>query len=273
MTVDTDNDERIFAHLLEAITRFSLADWTDDSLPQVMCQSTDPELSSESSVTLSSLFSSHASTPFTPATSPAQVPNLDALHSALASIAPTPLPNLDEPMADANPKLFKGDGVGENATDFLNSMRRRNLLSPSWKDDEKLARDGRAAVGRGTGTDETGTRWRKAKKGCFLTDNRAVDEMPRNDALLTGSTFMGVSGSGVSLVSPSSNSSVNPGLLRSRQLICAALQALALLRERVQRDLDHPPSLLLLLRLLNDPLQPPLHVGLRLDILEAAVVE
>ncbi|KAF8161915.1 hypothetical protein K438DRAFT_304361 [Mycena galopus ATCC 62051] len=41
-------------------------------------------------------------------------------------------------MADANPKLFKGDGVGENATDFLNSMRRRNLLSPSWKDEEKL---------------------------------------------------------------------------------------------------------------------------------------
>ncbi|KAJ7436289.1 hypothetical protein B0H11DRAFT_2365126 [Mycena galericulata] len=36
------------------------------------------------------------------------------------------------------PKLFKGDSVGENATDFLNSMRRRNLLSPGWKDDEKL---------------------------------------------------------------------------------------------------------------------------------------
>ncbi|KAJ7649211.1 hypothetical protein B0H17DRAFT_1215374 [Mycena rosella] len=41
-------------------------------------------------------------------------------------------------MADANPKLFKGDGISENATDFLNAMRRRNLLSPSWKDVEKL---------------------------------------------------------------------------------------------------------------------------------------
>ncbi|KAJ7190726.1 hypothetical protein GGX14DRAFT_603802, partial [Mycena pura] len=41
-------------------------------------------------------------------------------------------------MTDLNPRLFKGDGVGENATDFLNAIRRRNLLSPTWKDDEKL---------------------------------------------------------------------------------------------------------------------------------------
>ncbi|KAJ7210145.1 hypothetical protein GGX14DRAFT_626524 [Mycena pura] len=41
-------------------------------------------------------------------------------------------------MTDLNPRLFKGDGIGENATDFLNAIRRRNLLSPTWKDEEKL---------------------------------------------------------------------------------------------------------------------------------------
>ncbi|KAJ6613025.1 hypothetical protein B0H10DRAFT_2222595 [Mycena sp. CBHHK59/15] len=41
-------------------------------------------------------------------------------------------------MTELNPMLFKGDGIGENATDFLNAIRRRNLLNPTWKDPEKL---------------------------------------------------------------------------------------------------------------------------------------
>ncbi|KAJ6533138.1 hypothetical protein B0H19DRAFT_1383766 [Mycena capillaripes] len=41
-------------------------------------------------------------------------------------------------MTDLNVHLFKGDGIGENATDFLNAIRRRILLSPTWKDEEKL---------------------------------------------------------------------------------------------------------------------------------------
>ncbi|KAJ7472503.1 hypothetical protein FB451DRAFT_1398718 [Mycena latifolia] len=41
-------------------------------------------------------------------------------------------------MTELNPKLFKGDGLGENTTDFLNAIRRRNLVSPTWKDAEKL---------------------------------------------------------------------------------------------------------------------------------------
>ncbi|KAJ6476970.1 hypothetical protein C8R45DRAFT_1102257 [Mycena sanguinolenta] len=41
-------------------------------------------------------------------------------------------------MTDLNPHLFKGDGIGENATDFLNSIRCQNLLSPTWQDKQKL---------------------------------------------------------------------------------------------------------------------------------------
>ncbi|KAJ7436178.1 hypothetical protein FB451DRAFT_1379095 [Mycena latifolia] len=96
-----------------------------------------PDLSDESSVTLSPIFSTHGGiTPLTPETSPAPAPDPTALHAALASILAVP-PPLDS-MTELNPKLFKGDGLGENATDFLNAIHRRNLVSPTWKDAEKL---------------------------------------------------------------------------------------------------------------------------------------
>jgi hypothetical protein len=34
--------------------------------------------------------------------------------------------------------LFRGDAPGENATDFLNSIKRRGLTTPGWKDDDKI---------------------------------------------------------------------------------------------------------------------------------------
>ncbi|KAJ7663447.1 hypothetical protein B0H17DRAFT_1211699 [Mycena rosella] len=113
-----------------------------DNILLVLCQrflprpsSADTNLSSdESSLTLSSLSSSRTLTPSSPATSPAP----DPLHGAATAVPTVPQPHLDDLMTDINPKLFKGDGVGENTTDFLNSMRRRNLVSPNWKDPEKL---------------------------------------------------------------------------------------------------------------------------------------
>ncbi|KAJ7688573.1 hypothetical protein B0H17DRAFT_1135545 [Mycena rosella] len=41
-------------------------------------------------------------------------------------------------MTDTTIKLFKGDGVRENATDFLNAIRRRILLSAACTDDQKI---------------------------------------------------------------------------------------------------------------------------------------
>ncbi|KAJ7692389.1 hypothetical protein B0H17DRAFT_1200465 [Mycena rosella] len=96
-----------------------------------------PDLSDESSITLSPIFLPQGVlTPLTPETSPAPAPDPAALHAALISVLTVP-PPLDS-MTELNPKLFKGDGLGENATDFLNAIRRRNLVSPTWKDAEKL---------------------------------------------------------------------------------------------------------------------------------------
>jgi hypothetical protein len=36
------------------------------------------------------------------------------------------------------PVLFRGDAPGENATDFLNSIKCRGLMTPGWKDDDKI---------------------------------------------------------------------------------------------------------------------------------------
>ncbi|KAJ6610173.1 hypothetical protein B0H10DRAFT_2225304 [Mycena sp. CBHHK59/15] len=78
-----------------------------------------------------------ARSPFTPATSPAPPPDPCALHAALTRITTAPPLILDD-MTEVTPKLFKGDGIGENTTDFLNAIRCRNLLSPTWQDDQKL---------------------------------------------------------------------------------------------------------------------------------------
>ncbi|KAJ7265606.1 hypothetical protein C8J57DRAFT_1511366 [Mycena rebaudengoi] len=80
--------------------------------------------------------STGAPSPRTPATSPAPAPDPVALHAALITLTNPPV--LNEPMSEPSPALFKGDAAGENATDFLNAIRRRILLSPAWKDDEKI---------------------------------------------------------------------------------------------------------------------------------------
>ncbi|KAF7348940.1 CCHC-type domain-containing protein [Mycena venus] len=99
----------------------------------------DPDSSDESSLTLSSIFSSRGlPSPRTPATSPVPAPDPVALHTALTTISAAPVLEPSDTMTDANPRLFRGDGINENATDFLNTIRRRNLLSPTWKDEEKL---------------------------------------------------------------------------------------------------------------------------------------
>ncbi|KAJ7657485.1 hypothetical protein B0H17DRAFT_1145919 [Mycena rosella] len=97
-----------------------------------------PDISDESSLTLSSIFSSEgALSPATLATSPAPAPGPALLRAALSAIATTPPTPLDD-MSEIHPTLFKGDGAGENTTDFLNAICRRNLVSPTWKDPEKV---------------------------------------------------------------------------------------------------------------------------------------
>ncbi|KAJ7340026.1 hypothetical protein DFH08DRAFT_938796 [Mycena albidolilacea] len=41
-------------------------------------------------------------------------------------------------MTDTTVKLFKGDSVGENATDFLNGIRRRFLTTSTYSEEEKI---------------------------------------------------------------------------------------------------------------------------------------
>ncbi|KAJ7357915.1 hypothetical protein DFH08DRAFT_687027 [Mycena albidolilacea] len=41
-------------------------------------------------------------------------------------------------MTDTTVKLFKGDNVGENATDFLNGIRRRFLTTSTYSEEEKI---------------------------------------------------------------------------------------------------------------------------------------
>ncbi|KAJ6561363.1 hypothetical protein B0H10DRAFT_2239930 [Mycena sp. CBHHK59/15] len=84
-----------------------------------------------------SLLLQGTNSPHTPATSP-PTPDPATILTALLTITPLPPPPILDDMADLNPKLFKGDGIGENVTDFLNSIRRRNLLSPTWADDQKI---------------------------------------------------------------------------------------------------------------------------------------
>ncbi|KAJ7856541.1 hypothetical protein B0H13DRAFT_2576681, partial [Mycena leptocephala] len=66
---------------------------------------------------------------------------------------------------------------------------------------------------------------------------------------------------------------VDARLLRSGCLVDVALKALALLREPIERHLDHTPSFLLPLRLLVNALQSPFDVALRLCFLEATIVQ
>ncbi|KAJ7710328.1 hypothetical protein B0H17DRAFT_1190099 [Mycena rosella] len=83
------------------------------------------------------LFPLRARTPFTPATSPAPPVDPVVLHTALSTITFNAQSQLED-MMDTTIKLFKGDGVGENATDFLNAIRCRILLSAAWTDDQKI---------------------------------------------------------------------------------------------------------------------------------------
>ncbi|KAJ7030975.1 hypothetical protein C8F04DRAFT_1263251 [Mycena alexandri] len=102
--------------------------------PKITENEPPAELSDDSSTlsSVSSLFST-PSTPRTPATSPAPIPDADAIHAALTSITTTPPPpfNLYDDMSDSNPILFRGD-ASENATDFLNLIKRRALTTHGW---------------------------------------------------------------------------------------------------------------------------------------------
>jgi hypothetical protein len=40
-------------------------------------------------------------------------------------------------MTDTNIKLFKGDGIAENTTDFLNTIRRRTLVG-TWSEEDNI---------------------------------------------------------------------------------------------------------------------------------------
>ncbi|KAJ7114885.1 hypothetical protein C8R44DRAFT_880945 [Mycena epipterygia] len=114
-------------------------------LPRPGTTDPDPDSSDESSLTLSSLFPSpapsRARTPFTPATSPAPPVDpatlLTALTTATTTTTTRSQPRHDD-MTDTNIKLFKGSNVGENATDFLNGIRRRFLANSTYSEEEKI---------------------------------------------------------------------------------------------------------------------------------------
>ncbi|KAJ7161550.1 hypothetical protein C8R46DRAFT_1283769 [Mycena filopes] len=103
--------------------------------PKPAADLSDDDSSALSSV--SSRFFDTPSTPRTPATSPA--PQLDPaiIHAALATLTqPSPL-TYDPDMAETL-ILFRGDAAGENATDFLNSIKRRGLTTPGFDDSKKI---------------------------------------------------------------------------------------------------------------------------------------
>jgi hypothetical protein len=115
-------------------------------LPHPVTTDPEPNILSESSLTLSSLsslfpspVSSRSRTPFTPATSPAPPIIPATLHAALTVTTTVPrTPPRRDNITDTTVKLFKGDNVGENATDFLNGIRCHFLTTSTYSEEEKI---------------------------------------------------------------------------------------------------------------------------------------